>query len=198
MSESRLQEIFARSVVGRAEHRMHWRHTVPAEGITGVLGVHITDARVEAKEEHGHAAISIVIDADVWCGNQRNTKILRVSCPNTDLVDIRTHGHVLGDTNLRAELIRRPRATGVRVAEGEIVISLEADIEVEMTALARLWVKVYDVEETTIEDATESTESTHSTTGTRTTGITYTDTATETETFTDTFTDTTDTTDVSE
>ena len=78
MSDSRLQEIVTRAVVGRAERRMSWSHTVPAEGITGVFGVHVTDSTVGVKESNGRPVVDMIVDCDLWCGTQKNTNVF---CP---------------------------------------------------------------------------------------------------------------------
>ncbi|MDB4897587.1 MAG: conserved domain protein glutamate-rich [Firmicutes bacterium] len=75
MSDSRLQEIVTKAVVGRAERRMYWSHTVPAEGVTGVLGVHVTDSSIAVKEKDGRASVDVIVDLDLWCGNPKHTKM---------------------------------------------------------------------------------------------------------------------------
>jgi hypothetical protein len=67
-------------------------------------------------------------------------------------VDIRTVGFVLGDADLGAKLIGHAKATGVRVGDGQVTVSMEADVVVEMTALSRMWVKAYDTDDDVLED----------------------------------------------
>lgn len=75
VSDSRLQEIVTKAVVGRAERRMTWSHTVPAEGVTSVLGVHVTGATVAVKDEGGHPMVDVLVDCDFWCAHQKHTKV---------------------------------------------------------------------------------------------------------------------------
>lgn len=157
MSESRLQEIVTRAVVGRAERRMTWGHTVPAEGITDVLGVRVTDWTVSVKEQDGKAVVELVTDCDLWCGNRKQTRVMHCNSRHSEVFAVRTAGKVLGESNLRVRLGDAPRATGVKVENGQITISLEGEAAVEMSALARVWVKAYDLEEDVLEglDASE-------------------------------------------
>lgn len=76
MSESRLQEIVTRAVVGRAERRMTWSHTVPAEGVTGVYGVHVTESTAAVKDKDGRPVVDVIVDCDLWCGTNKNTKVI--------------------------------------------------------------------------------------------------------------------------
>jgi hypothetical protein len=152
VSDSRLQEIVTRAVVGRAERRVSWSHTVPAEGVTGVLGVHVSDSTVAIKEKNGRAVVDVLVDCDLWCGSSKSTKVLRQSIRHTDGIDIRTVGHVLGDRDMTCKMVGAARATGVTVADAKITVSFEADVVIEMSALARLWVKAFDLEENVLSD----------------------------------------------
>lgn len=77
MSANRLQEIVTKAVVGRAERRMSWSHTVPAEGITGVYGVRVTDSAVGIKDNGGRPVVDMIVDCDLWVGTQKNTNVFR-------------------------------------------------------------------------------------------------------------------------
>lgn len=162
MSDTRLQEIVTKAVVGRAERRMTWSHTVPAEGITGVYGVHVTDSAVAIKESNGRPVVDVLADCDLWCGTSKHTKVIRCSCRGTEIMDVRTVGHVLGDLDLSAKLPGRVRATGVSVGDGGITLTLEADVVVEMSALSRLWVKAYDMDDEVLSDLEGSSDSSDS------------------------------------
>jgi len=74
VSDSRLQEIVTKAVVGRAERRVSWGHSVPAEGVTAVLGVHVTNATVAVKDQDGRPMVDLLVDCDLWCQNGKNTK----------------------------------------------------------------------------------------------------------------------------
>lgn len=152
MSDSRLQEIVTRAVVGRAERRVAWGHTVPAEGITGVLGVHVTDSQVSVKESGSPTVVEVTVDCDLWCGNPKNTRVLRCTSRHTANMNIRTVGQLLGEAEVRGAMIGTARATGVQIGSGEITLNLEADIAVEMNALSRIWVKAYDLEDDALSD----------------------------------------------
>lgn len=152
MSDSRLQEIVTKAVVGRAERRMSWSHTVPAEGITGVYGVHVTDSTVAVKATEENPVVDVIVDCDLWCGTSKHTKVMRCTCRGTESVLLRTVGQILGDTDLTVRLVGPVRATGVSVSDDQITLSLEADVIVEMSALSRMWVRAYDLEEELVDD----------------------------------------------
>ncbi len=152
MSDSRLQEIVTKAVVGRAERRMTWSHTVPAERVTGVLGVHVTDCSVAVKEQDGKAAVDVIVDCDLWCGSKKDTKVVRCTCRHTEAVDVRTVGWVLGKSQLNVRLLGPARATDVEVVDGQVVLSMEADVLVEKSAMARLWVRAFNMEPDVLQD----------------------------------------------
>lgn len=147
MSESRLQEIVTKAVVGRAERRVAWGHAVPAEGVTGVLGVHVTNSAVAVKEENGRPVVDLLADCDLWVATEKSTKVLRCTCRNTATLDVGIHGRVLGDQDLRAALLGAARAVGVKVSDGKVNLQLEADVSVEIAALTRMWIKAYDLDD---------------------------------------------------
>jgi hypothetical protein len=165
VSDSRLQEIVTKAVVGRAERRMSWSHTVPAEGITGVYGVHVTDATVAVKESDGKPLVDVIVDCDLWCGTIKHTKVMRCTCRGTETVGVRTVGQVIGDSDMSVRLSGPVRATGVSVADGQITLSLEADVIVEVSALSRMWVKAYDLEDDVLDDLSDDYSSTDSSSG---------------------------------
>ena len=169
MSDSRLQEIVTKAVVGRAERRMSWSHTVPAEGITGVYGVHVTDSTVAVKATEERPVVDVIVDCDLWCGTSKHTKVMRCTCRGTESVSMRTHGQILGETDLSVRLAGPVRATGVSVADGQITLSLEADVIVEMSALSRMWVRAYDLEDESFDDSDDyTTDSSSSSSDSRT------------------------------
>jgi len=61
-------------------------------------------------------------------------------------MEVKTVGQVVGDLNTNVKLSGPVRATGVTVGEGQITLSLEADVVVEQSALSRMWIKAYDME----------------------------------------------------
>lgn len=67
-------------------------------------------------------------------------------------MDLRTVGFVLGDCDLSAKLVGSARAIGVKVGDGQVTVTMEADVVVEKTALSRLWVKAYDTDDDVLED----------------------------------------------
>lgn len=152
MSDSRVQEIVTKAVVGRAEHRVTWGHTVPAEGVTGVLGVHVTNSTVSVKDEDGRPTVDLIVDCDLWCGSAKQTRVLRCTCRNSESVQLHTVGKILGDRDMRASVLGAARATGVSVADGKVTLQLEADVAVEMSAVTRLWVKAYDFDSDVLDD----------------------------------------------
>jgi len=67
-------------------------------------------------------------------------------------MDVKTWGQVMGDLDPNVKLTGPVRATGVTVGEGQITLSLEADVVVELSALSRMWVKAYDLESDVLGD----------------------------------------------
>lgn len=152
MSDSRLQEIVTQAVVGRAERRVTWGHTVPAEGVTGVLGVHVTNSTVALKDEGGSASVELMVDADLWVSTSKGTKVMRVTGRNSEAPSVRTFGRVLGDHDYKVSATGPARVTGVSVTDGQVTLQLEADYSVEMSALSRFWVRAYDLESEVLRD----------------------------------------------
>jgi hypothetical protein len=147
VSEGRLQEIVTKAVVGRAERRVSWTHTVPADGVTGVFGVHVTGYELEVEMVDGRPVVTIAVDADLWVGTGGLTKILRIHGEQTEGVNVRTVGKVLGQREIRARLVGPARATGVDVQNGTVHLNLDAELVVEMSATARLMVRAFDLKE---------------------------------------------------
>jgi hypothetical protein len=145
VSDSRLLEIVARAVVGRAERRVTWSHTVAADGVTGVLGVHITDSAVAIKEKDGKAVVDVLVDCDLWCGSKKQTKVLRSTSRHTETVNIRSTGTLIGECEMNAKLAGLARATGVEIGEDGVTIQMELDVSVEMAGMTRMLVRAYDL-----------------------------------------------------
>lgn len=147
MSEGRLQEIVTKAVVGRAERQVKWTQTVPADGVTGVYGVHVTGSEIDVELADGRPVVTCTVQADLWCATGGATKIIRAHAEHTEGVNIRTAGQILGQREIRARLVGPAKATGVDVQNGAIRLALTADLVMEMSATTRLAVRAYDVEE---------------------------------------------------
>ena len=151
MSDSRLQEIVTKAVVGRAERRIIWRHTVPAEGVTGVLGVHVTNSAVAVTEADG-SEVQVLAEIDLWCAGASSTKVIRCTARHLERVALQTLGPVLGEPEFSARLGGSVQATGVSVTEGQITLNLAATVHVEMSAVTRLWVRSYNIDDASLDD----------------------------------------------
>lgn len=147
MSEGRLQEIVTKAVVGRAERQVKWTQTVPADGVTGVYGVHVTGYEIEVELVDGRPVVNCTVQADLWCGTGGATKIMRVQADHTEGVTVRTVGRVLGQREIRARLVGPAKVTGVEVQNGTIHLGLVAELVVELSGTTRLAVRAFDVEE---------------------------------------------------
>ncbi|MFZ5817796.1 MAG: hypothetical protein ACOY93_21290 [Bacillota bacterium] len=146
MSDSRLQEIMTRAVVGRAEQTLTWCHKLAASGMQQVLGVRVGKVTVGVEMEEGRPLAQLTADCDLWCSDGEETKVLHSRCRTVHEVPVSPRGEVLGDLQSQIQLVSGPRSTGVRV-EGEwIYIDFEATVQVEMIALARLWVKAFEMD----------------------------------------------------
>lgn len=147
MSEGRLQEIVTKAVVGRAERQVKWTQTVPADGVTGVYGVHVTGFEIEVELVDGRPVVNCTVQADLWCGTSGTTKILRVQAEHTEGVHVRTHGKILGQREIRARLVGPARVTGVDVQNGAIHLGLVLELVVELSGTTRLAVRAFDLDE---------------------------------------------------
>jgi hypothetical protein len=149
VSDSQLQEIICRAVVGRAESTLTWSHTIPSYDARQVLGVRIgrTSATVQFKD--GKALARLVMDCDLWCGGESDarTTVMRTRCRCDKEVPMKLKGDVVGDADCHIALVGGPRSTGVRVDNGAIVVDFEATASVEVIALTRLWIKPHELEE---------------------------------------------------
>lgn len=151
MSDSRLQEIVTKAVVGRAERRINWTHAVPAEGVTGVLGVHVTNCAVAVTEADG-SEVQVLAEIDLWCAGGNSTKVIRCTARHPEAVVMQTLGPALGEPEFSARLVGSVEATGVSVGEDQITVNLAATVLLEMSAVTRLWVRSYNIEDATLDD----------------------------------------------
>lgn len=72
--------------------------------------------------------------------------MVRCTCRGTEAMDVKTVGQVMSDLDPVVKMTGPVRATGVTVGDGQITLSLEADVVVELSALSRMWIKAYDLE----------------------------------------------------
>lgn len=144
MSDSRLQEIMIRAVVGRAERTLTWCHMLAASDMKQVLGVRIGKTALAVVTEESQPLAELTVDCDLWCSGEEGTKVLRTRSHCLQEVPVSLQGEVIGQEESRIELISGPRSTGVRVEGESIYIDFEATVQVEVTAQTRLWVRAYD------------------------------------------------------
>ncbi|MFZ5827504.1 MAG: hypothetical protein ACOY94_24645 [Bacillota bacterium] len=144
MSDSRLQEIMIRAVVGRAERTLTWRHKLAASGIKQVLGVKVGKTALSVAMEENRPIAELTVDCDLWCSGEAGTKVLRTRCRCLQEVPVSLQGEVTGEAESELELVSGPRSTGIRVEGESIYIDFEATVHVEVTAQTRLWVRAYD------------------------------------------------------
>ncbi|MFZ5817810.1 MAG: outer spore coat protein CotE [Bacillota bacterium] len=157
MSDVRLQEIIARAVVGRGDRRVVWSHAAPAEGADSVLGVHVTQVKLKVEEQDGEAALRITATCDLWCSHGEKTEVHRLTCSHTEPATVRLSGSLIGEAETSASLVRGPRCIRAEVEDGQLAITLECDVAVEVVGMARLWVKAYDLlEEESGEEVSDS------------------------------------------
>lgn len=146
MSDSRLQEIITRAVVGRAERTLTWCHKLVAEGMTHVLGVRVGRTTLTVEAEEGQPLVGLTVDCDLWCRNEEETKVIRTRCRTVHEVPVALRGEILGKSSTGVELVSGPRSTGVRVEGESIYIDVEATVQVEVSALTRLWIRTHDID----------------------------------------------------
>ncbi|MFZ5827517.1 MAG: outer spore coat protein CotE [Bacillota bacterium] len=145
MSDIRLHEIVTRAVVGRGDRRVVWSHTAPAEGADSVLGVHLSQVRLNVEDESGEASLRLSVVCDLWCSHGDETRVQRLTCTHTEPATIDLEARVVGETTTRASLVRSVRCTEAAVEDGQLVLGLEATVAIEVTGLARFWIKTYDL-----------------------------------------------------
>lgn len=145
MSDIRLHEIVTRAVVGRGDRRVVWSHTASAEGADSVLGVHLSDVRLSVEDESGEAQLRLSVTCDLWCTHGDETRVQRLTCSHTEPAAINLDARVVGETETMASLVRSARCTQAEVTDGQLVVGLEATAAVEVTGLARFWIKTYDL-----------------------------------------------------
>ncbi len=147
MSDIRLQEIVTRAVVGRGDRRVVWSHTSPADGAENVLGVHIGDTGLSVVEEDGAAAVRLTAVIDLWLGFGDETRVRRLTSTHSEPAAVQVVARVVGETETRGELLRSLRCVKADISDGQIVLTLETDVALETTGLARFWIKTYDLED---------------------------------------------------
>jgi hypothetical protein len=145
MNSDRVQEIFARAVAGRTKRRLSWVHTFPGEGVKHVLGVHLGNTSVSVREENGHHYVDVSVDADLWCRDENETTVHQTTAQSSFDASVQTTAQVVGDREIQVTLADSPRSVGVRAADGQVMLSLEVDVAVEVIAPIRLWVRSVDL-----------------------------------------------------
>lgn len=145
MSDDRIQEIFTRAIAGRAKRRLAWVHTLDAENVKHVLGVHLGTTTVSVREENGQPIVEVSVHCDLWCREEQETTVRQTMATSTFEVDVTTTGQVVGDREIQVSLVDSPCSTGIKVADGQVIISLEVSVTVEVTASVRIWVRTVDL-----------------------------------------------------
>lgn len=145
MSDVRLQEIVTRAVVGRCDRRVVWSHGAAAEGVLSVLGVQVNSANLVVEDRKGEASLRLSVTCDLWCATGEQTRVQRLVCTYSEPATVPVTARVVGETETSAELIRGVRCTRAEVREGQVEVTLEANVALEMTGLARFWIKTYDL-----------------------------------------------------
>lgn len=148
MASSRLQEIISRGVVGRAEQTLTWVHKLAPQGMERVLGLRVGRAELAAALEDDEARVVLTVDCDLWCSGSGGTAVLRTRCQTVHGLPVKIRGPLLGEPDVRAELLSGPRSVGVRVENDAICIDFEAQVAVTVVAESRFVVEVYDLEST--------------------------------------------------
>lgn len=145
MASSRLQEIISRGVVGQEEQTLTWVHQLAPGGMDRVLGVRMGRAEATATLEGEEARVVLTVDCDLWCAGGEGTAVLKTQSRAVHGVPVRIRGPMLGEPEVRAELLSGPRSTGVRVQDDSIHIDFEAQVAVTVIAESRFLVRVYEV-----------------------------------------------------
>lgn len=157
MSDIRLQEIVTRAVVGRGDHRVVWSHAAPAEGADNVLGVHVSKFSLSVEDGDGEPTVRVSATLELWCTSGAESRVHRITCTHRQPTPIRLNARVVGETEVTATLVRGVRCTEADVRDGELNLTMEADVVVEVSGMARFWVKAYDLSDEL--DASESGDS---------------------------------------
>lgn len=145
MSDIRLQEIVTRAVVGRGDHRVVWSHAVPAEGADNVLGVHVSKFSLSVEDGDGAAIVQVSATCDLWCTSGVESRVHRLTSTHREPAQVRMTARIVGETELTASLARGVRCIQAEVQDGQLSLTLEADVVLEVSGMARFWVKAYDL-----------------------------------------------------
>lgn len=151
MSDSRLQELIARAVCGRAESRLSLVDVLPTEAAE-VLGVRVTGARVRAGHEAHEIRVEIVVEYDCWCADDDSTWITKGKGVLDGPIHLHRLARPLGETELTCKLLGLPSCKRFRLSDDRITVDLSATVLVEQVGMSRFWVKAFDVDDDETED----------------------------------------------
>lgn len=137
-------EIFTKAVAGRAERRLSWVHTIAADAVKNVLGVHLGKTTVSVHEQDGETSVEITVHCDIWCRDEKETLVLQTTAQSVFAVDVPTTDPIVGQRKIQISLADSPRSTGIKVAENQLLLNLEVDVSLEVVGQVRLWVRTGD------------------------------------------------------
>lgn len=137
MTEQHAIEIVAQAVTNRRRHSLAWVHTVTAPEVKQVLGVQIRNASIDLLQDGGRVAADILAECDLWCALADETRALRAltHCRNVVIGEEAAIGE---GGEVRATLAVPPKVDSVRICEDDIVLRLEAEMDVEIINTVRL------------------------------------------------------------
>lgn len=145
MSDIRLQEIVTRAVVGRGDRRVVWSYEAPLAGADHVLGVHVGRVELSVEDEGNEPIIRVSAECDLWLSSGDETRVHRLTITQSEPVRVRLYARVVGETDTTASFARGVRCLQADIQDGELRMTLETEVAVEVTGLARFWIKAYDL-----------------------------------------------------
>lgn len=140
MTEQQPVEIVTQAVAERKRHGLAWAHTSLAQGAVRVLGVQVGNTSVDLAQEGGQLVVDLLAECDLWYSCVRETQAARVLTYCRSMIP---GGQLLtGDASkVQATLVGVPQISSARICEDQIVVCLEAEVEIEIVNTIRLWVK---------------------------------------------------------
>jgi hypothetical protein len=151
MSSSRLQELIAQAVTGRAETWFNLVDVLPAEA-TEVLGVRVTGAEVQGRQKSDGVQVDLLIKYDAWCANENGTWVTQGAATLESPVSLKRLAKPMGETEVAARLVGVPVVKNYRIANGQVTVDLKANVLVEQVGTTRLWVRAIDMDDDLLED----------------------------------------------
>lgn len=146
MGDKGLVEILTRAVIHRGIRRLAWSHTVPAKGAIQILGVQIGSAAVDLRYGNGVPVCDVWADCDLWYTEEQKTCTLRTVARFCGILLDEDEFPVADGEEISISLAGEPRTAYAEIEEGQVVLTLEADVAYEVIGPHRFWTRQYQAD----------------------------------------------------